>query len=234
MSFMNAVTGAGSLDEVARATGLDEVTVKSALEVLCPSIARQLQLKAKADPELLDHLLDLLDDNGTDDGPAGQEAMLDGGAMLEALYGSEAEAIAMLKPIVPDAAAPALDILAPVGAAAVIAAVAAQHPEHQAPPSALSQALPAVGGSIVGSIIGALVAGAIKGVVRQITSQATRSITGSITGKQRRSGRTAGSGKATGTGRRRRRTATNTSTTGGTSGINLDDILCGIFGNKNR
>ncbi len=242
MSFMNAVAQTGGEDglaAVAAATGLDSNSARSAMDALCPAIARQLQAKAKDDPGLLDHLLDLLDDNSAGDGPAGEEAMLDGGAMLEALYGSEAAALSALKTIVPEAAQPALDILAPVSAAAVIAAVAQQHPAHQAQASALSQALPAVGGSIVGSIIGALVAGAIRGVVRQITSQATRSITGSITGRQRRSGRTAGTGTGkkagSGTGRRRRKAAADTSTssgTGGTTGINLEDILGGIFGTK--
>lgn len=141
--------------------------------------------------------------------------MLDGNAVLKALYGSKASAFKALQPVA-DAGAPALAVLAPVSAAAVIAAVSHQQK------SSLSGALPLAGGSIFGTLVSAIIAGAVREAVRQITSSTRR--------------RTSTSSTRTSSRSRKKTTAKKPKTTRkrSTSGIDLEDILVGLFGTKNK
>ena len=103
MTLLEQAQGGGLYSAVARSLDLDEAETRKAMRKLCPAIAAQLQEKAAADDELFQSLLDLIED-GAEASPledaealTGAEAMADGNAILDDIYGSRNEAMVALR-----------------------------------------------------------------------------------------------------------------------------------------
>ena len=75
---------------VAQTCSMSAGEAKSALERLCPAIAAQLKAKAASDNNAFEALLDLLDEGDDLNGLTDAEAIADGKAVLDDLYGSSA------------------------------------------------------------------------------------------------------------------------------------------------
>ena len=228
MSVFDSSDGSRILADVAAAAGTDAQTVKRGLDLLCPAIAAALQEKVADDPDLADDLADLLDDN-LNPSVAGEDAAVDGKAMLKALFGSQKAAKDVLSRAAPDLPEAVLTRLAPVAAVTVIAAVA-----EQTRPSGISGMLTvsgATGSGIVGTLLTAIISSAIKGVIRELTSART-SRTASRT---RRPARTAQS-RSTRSRTTRRTKSRKTAATRSRRNpeISIEDILGGLFGTKGK
>lgn len=177
--MLEAAQGGTFYANVARATGLDEAEARSAVETLCPAIAAELHSKAKSDEELYDSLLDLLEDNDSDSGlddpeaTTDAEAVADGHAILEDIYGSRNAAIAEFRKAVPDIGEAALPKLAAISATAVVSAIAQSRIKAQG----LTGAMPATGasgGGLLSIILEALMRGLLQGAKRSATPRRRR------------------------------------------------------------
>jgi Bacterial protein of unknown function (DUF937) len=163
---------------VARSLDLDETETRNAMGDLCPAIALALKARASEDEELFQSLLDLIED-GKDDLPLDDpedltdtDAVADGSAILEDIYGSRNSAMVALR------------AAAPISATAVVAALALSNkPMTAAAP--LPAAAQGEGGGILGSIIGAVIAGAVSGAMRELKPK-TRSRKRYSTSRSRR------------------------------------------------
>ena len=236
MAVFDDHAGNAMLADVATVAGSDAATVRIGLDQLCPAIAERLQEQLQDDPELADDLADLLEDN-VSQSVAGEDAIVDGKAMLAALFGTQKEAKAQLAAAAPDLPKKVVEKLAPIAAVTVIAAVA-----QQTRPVALTgvqTAASSTGGGIMGTLINAIIASAIKGVIRQLTSP--RSYRKTSTRKRTTSSRTK-SRKSSSTKRRstkstsRRKTSSRSSSTRSrrNPSISIEDILGGLFGTRSN
>ena len=88
MSILAASDNGNYFSNVAQTCSMSAATAKSALERLCPAIAAQLKEKMQSDNNAFEALLDLLDEGGDLDGLTDAEAIADGKAVLDDLYGS--------------------------------------------------------------------------------------------------------------------------------------------------
>ncbi len=128
MSMLDRAQGGKLFAHVAQSLDLDEAQTRRAMERLCPAIAKSLKARAAEDDDLLDALLDLIKDGaGTSplDEPeaiADAEAVSDGHAILEDVYGSRNAAMVALRKVAPDVPERELSKLAPISATAVVAA----------------------------------------------------------------------------------------------------------------
>jgi hypothetical protein len=241
MAMFDDKSGSKVLDEVAAACGTDMPTVKQGLDALCPAIAAALQEKIKDDPEIADDLADLLEDNVTRS-VASDDAVVDGKAMLAALFGTQKEARAQLAKAAPDLPDKVLGKLAPVAAVTVIAAVA-----DQTRPMALTGVETAMSGTtskIIASLVTAILSSAIRGVIRQITSPRTyrtsaskRRTSPKKSTTKRRSTTSRSKTRKTSASRSRTRKTTRKKTATSTPSrrnpsISIEDILGGLFGGK--
>ena len=99
MSMLDQAQGGRLFTIVARSVDLDEAQTRKAMGKLCPAIAEALHARARQDEELFQSLLDLISDNGAasplDDADAltGAEAVSDGNAILDDVFGSRSAAI---------------------------------------------------------------------------------------------------------------------------------------------
>ena len=102
MSMLDQAQGGRLFTVVARSVDLDEVQTRKAMTKLCPAIAERLHARAAEDEELFQSLLDLISDNGAasplDDADSltGIEAMSDGNAILDDVFGSRSAAMAAI------------------------------------------------------------------------------------------------------------------------------------------
>lgn len=177
MTMLNAAQGGGLFAAVGASLGLSESDTRQALGALCPAIAEKLHDKAAADDDTYETLLDLLDDNGgaasLEDAEAltGAEAISDGNAMLDEIYGSRQAAMAALGPL----AAPVGDAqaakLAAVSATAVLTALAQS---QTAQPLAGAQQAVGGPGGLLGTIAEALVKGLVQGATRSLAPRRRR------------------------------------------------------------
>lgn len=195
MSMLDQAQGGRLYAAVARSIDLDEAQTRRAMRNLCPAIAERLHTRAKADEDLFQSLLDLISDNGAgsplDDAVSltGPEAVSDGNAILDDVYGSRSAAMAALRSADPGVPERELAKLAPISATAVVAAL-----EQANKPLALaSEPLRATGAAsgqgFLSALIGAIIAGIVSALTKRLTAptRRRRTATYSRTRSQRRS-----------------------------------------------
>jgi hypothetical protein len=181
IDILSAAQGGGYFASAARAAGLSEDDARAAISALAPAIAERLKAKAAKDPEAFDQLLDLLEDGGDssdlDDAAAmtGAEALSDGRAILDDLYGSRSQAAAALGKIAPHMQGDALDKVSALSATSVLAALAAS---NAATLASTPEAGGSSGGGILSIILGALLKGFLQSASRQIAPKRRRRRTG--------------------------------------------------------
>jgi hypothetical protein len=226
MSMLDQAQGGRLFTVVARSIDLDAAQTRKAMTKLCPAIAERLHARAARDEELFQSLLDLISDNGAAspledaDALTGAEAVSDGNAILDDVFGSRSVAMAALRAADPSIPERELAKLAPISATAVVAAL-----EQANQPLALaSQPAPAAASSSGQGFFAALAAAIIAGIVSALTrklgasTRRRRSTTYSRTRTQRRTATTRGRAPA------RRRTAN----------ASVEDIFRDIIGNLGK
>ena len=110
------------------AAGLPADVTKDVMSKLCAAIASDLKSKAQKDPEAFENLLDLLEEGGDlDDVEAttGAEAIADGEAILDDLYGSPAAAQKVLARFAPNVTGDSLTRMSAISACCVLTSLAA-------------------------------------------------------------------------------------------------------------
>lgn len=228
MSMLDRAQAGRLFAHVAESVDLDEAQTRSAMGRLCPAIAERLHARAAEDDELFQSLLDLIADNGAgsplEDGESltNDEAVSDGNAILDDVFGSRSAAMAALRAV--DASLPERELakLAPISATAVVAALAAANK-----PLALAAAEPmpaagaASGQGFFGALVAAIVAGIVSALGRELTSSTRRRrSTGYARSRSRRRTATTSRGRAA----PRRRTAS----------VSVEDVFRDILGNLGR
>ena len=186
MTMLNQAQGGGLYQAVAAHLRLDEAQTREAMAALCPAIAAQLHGKAAEDEGTYDTLLDLLDDNeggaSLDDAAdlTSADAIADGNAMLDEIYGTRNVAITAMRKLAPGIGEVALPKLAAISATAVLTAIA----QNQTP-APLASAQPAMGGGgLLGTIAEALVRGLVQGAARSLAPKRRRRRTTSYWGQR--------------------------------------------------
>jgi hypothetical protein len=220
MTLLEQAQGGGLYAAVARSLDLDDAETRKAMRKLCPAIAQRLQEKAAADPDLFQTLLDLIEE-GAEGSPldtveslTGAEAVADGNAILEDVYGSRNEAMVALRAV--DETIPERELrkLAPISATAVVAALA----ETNRPMALAASAAPARSGTggegIIATLVSAIIAGIVSALSRQLTSRTRR--------RTARYSRTRSKRKTSRTPRRRTTTAS------------VEDVFRDILGNLGK
>lgn len=217
ISMLDGAQGGALYANVAKVTGLAAGEVRSAMGKLCEAIAEKLKSKAESDEDTYDSLLDLLEDNdgggGLEDPEAltDAEAVSDGNAVLEDIYGSRNAAIAAFRELVPSINESSLAKLSAISATAVLSAIAQGRSTAQ--PLAGAQQAAGSGGGLLAVIVGALVKGLVQGAQRSLAPRRRRRRSyGSYYTRRRTRRRSA---------RRTRRTP-------------LDDIFGDILGTRRR
>ena len=124
MSILAASDNGNYFSNVAQACSMSTATAKSALERLCPAIAAQLKEKMQSDNNAFEALLDLLDEGGDLDGLTDAEAIADGKAVLDDLYGSPAAALAEMKRLAPGLSDAQTENISAIAATSVLAVLA--------------------------------------------------------------------------------------------------------------
>lgn len=211
MTILAAAQNGNYFANVAKACGIGAGEAKSSLEKLCPAIARQLKSKAQNDGEAFEALLDLLDEGGGGSGLdnlTDSEAIADGKAVLEDIYGSSATALAEMKRFAPGLDDAQCEKISAIAATSVLA-VLAKTTSVPATLAAVSDPAPQ-GGGLLGTIISAVLKGILQGLARQLAPKRRRRRSySSYFGTRRRK-----------TTRRRRQT------------VSLDDIFGQILGTR--
>lgn len=172
LNILAAAQDGNYFANIAKACGIGVDEAKSSLEKLCPAIAVKLKSKAQSDHDAFERLLDLLEEGGDssdlDDPEAtsGSEAVADGNAVLEDIYGSRTNALAEMKKLGLGLDNGAAEKISALGATSVLAILAKTY----AAPATLSSTPAATGqnGGILGTIISAVVKGVLQGVARQL------------------------------------------------------------------
>lgn len=173
---------------VAASIGADAEATRAAMESLCPSIAHELKARAAEDDGLMQALMEVLEDGAQglplEDAGAltDAEAIKDGEAILEDVYGSSAAAESSLRAAAPDIAETAFPKLAAISATAVVASLVQANM-----PMMLTGAQPAMsGGGILGTIVDALVKGVVQEATRQLKRRTTSRWRSSRTSSRKR------------------------------------------------
>lgn len=224
-SMLDQAQGGRLFVNVARSLDLDAGQTRSAMAKLCPAIAEKLHTRAAEDEELFQSLLDLITDNGAGsplddgDGLTGAEAVSDGNAILDDVFGSRSAAMAALREADPGLPERELARLAPISATAVVAALAqANRPLALANVGAPQQA--AGSGAtqgFMGALISAIVAGIIGALTKKLTASTRRRRTTTSYSRSRTQRRTT-SGRSRAPARRR------------TANASVEDIFKDILG----
>lgn len=174
MSMLDQAQGGRLFATVARSVDLDTAQTRSAMGRLCPAIAEALAGRAAQDEALFQSLLDLITDNGAGsplqeaEHLTGAEALADGNAILDDVFGSRSAAMAALRTADPSLPERELAKLAPISATAVVAALAAA---NRPMALAAAQPLPAAGSASIQGFFGALVSAIIAGIVAALTKK---------------------------------------------------------------
>jgi hypothetical protein len=222
MTMLQSAQGGQLFAAVAHNLDLDEQGTRKAMNALCPAIALALKSRAEEDEDLLQSLLDLIQDNGEGsplDDPeelTDADAVADGKAILDDVYGSRNAAMVALRKAAPDVPERELSKLAPICATAVVAAIA-----HANRPLAAAAPLPAAqdSGGILGTIIGAVISGAVSGAMRELKPK-TRRRTRYSTSRTRSRKKTSSSRRRTSSSKRKPSSSSNA----------LEDIFRDILG----
>lgn len=180
MSMLDQAQGGRLYAAVANSVDLDEAQTRKAMARLCPAIAERLHERARQDADLFQSLLELISDNGAGsplddaDSLTGAEALSDGNAILDDVFGSRSAAMAALRTAAPGVPERELAKLAPISATAVVAAL-----EQANKPLALAAApLPAAGAAsgqgFLSALMGAIIAGIIGALTKRLAAPARR------------------------------------------------------------
>jgi hypothetical protein len=175
MTILDAAQSGNYFADVAKACGMSIGEAESSLEKLCPAIARQLKSKAQNDNDAFEALLDLLDEG---DGGSGldnltdSEAIADGKAVLDDLYGSPSGALAEMKRLVPGLDDAQYEKISAIAATSVLAVLAKSY-SVPAPLAAVSDPAPQ-GGGILATIVSAILKGLLQGIARQLAPRRRR------------------------------------------------------------
>lgn len=223
MRILEQAQGGGLFTAVAHGLDLDTAQTGKAMAKLCPAIATELHARAAEDEELFQSLLELIEDNGEanllEDGRAltGPEAIADGNAILDDLYGSRSAAMAALRKVDDTIPERELSKLAPISATAVVAALArANRPLALAAGQAQAATAGSAAQGFFTALVSAIVAGIVSALTRKLASGTRRPRS---TGYARTRSR-----RKTASTRRRRKTA----------GASVEDVFRDILGNLGK
>ena len=175
MIILDAAQNGNYFANVAKACGLGAGEAKSSLAKLYPAIARQLKSKAQNDSEAFEALLDLLDQGGGSsdlDDITDSEAIADGKAVLDDLYGSPSAALAEMKRLAPGLDDTQCEKISGIAAISVLAVLSRTY-STPATLAAVSDPAPQSGG-IVATIISAVLKGILQGIARQLAPRRRR------------------------------------------------------------
>jgi hypothetical protein len=172
MSILATSDNGNYFNGVAQACGMSAGEAKSALERLCPAIASRLKAKMQSDNNAFDALLDLLDEGDDLDGLTDGEAIADGKAVLDDLYGSPAAALAEMKKLASGLSDTQYENISAIAATSVLAVLAKSY----ATPATLASGTGDApqGGGILATIIAALVKGLLQGARSQLAPRRRR------------------------------------------------------------
>jgi hypothetical protein len=172
MSILAASGNGNYFDGVAQACNMSTAAAKSALERLCPAIAKQLKAKAQSDNDSFEALLDLVDEGDDLNGLTDSEAIADGEAVLDDLYGSPAAALAEMKKLAPGLSDAQYENISAIAATSVLAVLA----KSNATPATLAGSTGEVpqGGGILSTIIAAIIKGLLQGARSQLAPKRRR------------------------------------------------------------
>lgn len=226
MTMLEQAQGGSLFANVARSLDLDEAQTGKAMRQLCPAIAARLREKAQADDSLFQTLLDIVEDNGQGsplDDPemlASTEAISDGNAILDDIYGSRNAAMVALRAVDPTIPERELSKLAPISATAVVAALAAANRPLALSAAAAPARASSAGEGFISAFISAIVAGIVAALTKKLrTPTRRRSTTGYARTRSRRKTTPA---KSRTTTRRRTNTAS------------VEDLFRDILGNLGK
>jgi hypothetical protein len=189
-----AAQGGKMVERVAAATGLSPTDTRKALEALCPSIAERVRESA-AEPQTFEDLLSILDDNGgdlLDDGDVASDAVAsDGETVLKSAYGSlsaaEGDVSTVAQALRLDANA--IQRLAPIAAAVVLAILGKRYRDMAGPPDPSpeseepqatrepAEAAPSRGGGLLATVIATAGAAAARAIVNRMLPRRRRRTT---------------------------------------------------------
>ena len=175
MTILDAAQNGNYFASVAKACGMTASEAKSNLEKLCPAIARQLKSKSQNDYEALEALLNLLDEGGGSsdlDDLTDSEAIADGNAVLEDIYGSPSAALAEMKRLAPGLDDTQYEKISAIAATSVLAVLAKTY-SAPATLAAVSDPAPQSGG-ILATIVSAVLKGLLQGIARQLAPRRRR------------------------------------------------------------
>ena len=175
MTILDAAQSGNYFANAAKACSMSTSEAKSSLEKLCPAIASQLKTKAQNDHEAFEALLDLLDEGGGSsdlDDLTDSEAIADGKAVLEDLYGSPANALAEMKRLAPGLDDAQFGKISAIAATSVLAILAKSY-STPATLAAVSDPAPQSGG-ILSTVFSAVLKGILQGLARQLAPRRRR------------------------------------------------------------
>jgi len=172
MSILATSDNGNYFNGVAQACSMSAGVAKSALERLCPAIGLRLKAKMQSDNNAFEALLDLLDEGGDLDGLTDSEAIADGKAVLDDLYGSPAAALVEMKKLAPGLSDTQYENISAIAATSVLAVLAKSY----ATPAMLAGSTGDApqGGGILATIIAALVKGLLQGARSQLAPRRRR------------------------------------------------------------
>ncbi len=172
MSILATSDNGNYFSNVAQACSMSAGDAKSTLERLCPAIVAQLKAKAQSDNDSFEALLDLLDEGDDLNGLTDGEAIADGNAVLDDLYGSTPAALAEMKKFAPGLSDVQYENISAIAATSVLAVLAKSY----ATPVTLAGSTGDApqGGGILATIIAALIKGLLQGVRSQLAPKRRR------------------------------------------------------------
>lgn len=172
MSILATSDNGNYFSDVAQACSMSAGDAKSVLERLCPAVASRLKAKMQSDNNAFEALLDLLDEGGDLDGLTDGEAIADGKAVLDDLYGSTPAALAEMKKLAPGLSDAQYENISAIAATSVLAVLAKSY----ATPATLAGSTGDApqGGGILATIIAALLKGLLQGARSQLAPRRRR------------------------------------------------------------
>ncbi len=187
MSILAASDNGNYFGSAAQACNMSAGEAKSTLERLCPAIATKLKAKAASDNNAFGALLDLLDEGDDLNGLTDSEAIADGKAVLDDLYGSTPAALAEMKKLAPRLSDAQYENISAIAATSVLAVLAKSY----ATPATLAGSTGEApqGGGIVATIIAALIKGLLQGARSQLAPKRRRRSYTSYFGTKRKTTR---------------------------------------------
>jgi hypothetical protein len=172
MSILATSDNGNYFSNVAQTCSMSAGDAKSALERLGPAIAAKLKAKAASDNNEFEALLDLLDEGDDLNGLTDSEAIADGKAVLNDLYGSTPAALAEMKKLAPGLSDAQYENISAIAATSVLAVLAKSY----ATPATLAGSAGEApqGGGILATIIAAILKGLLQGVRSQLAPKRRR------------------------------------------------------------